>query len=149
MELRHYQDECLKCIRTRYRKGARRLLVSLPTGTGKTVVFAAMPRFFELKKRMLVLAHRWCGVVTKPRHGTPRMPEPMTDKFAAIRTIDNLVRRYRTDCLPFLAVDAGWRAQLPTEKQMGILRRLGIPPPEGLTRGQASWMIAMHGGSRT
>jgi ATP-dependent helicase IRC3 len=58
MKLRQYQQECLERIRGRYKKGARRLLVSLPTGTGKTVVFAAMPRFFEMKKRMLVLAHR-------------------------------------------------------------------------------------------
>src|SRR5215510_9247759 len=56
--LRPYQEECLDRIRARYREGARRLLVSLPTGTGKTVVFAAMPTFFEMKKRMLVLAHR-------------------------------------------------------------------------------------------
>jgi superfamily II DNA or RNA helicase len=92
---------------------------------------------------------RWCGVVTNARQGTPPMPDPMTDRFAAIGMIDDLVRRHRRDCLPFLAVDAEWRAQLPTEKQMGILRRRGIPPPKGLTRGQASWMIAMHGGSRT
>jgi superfamily II DNA or RNA helicase len=44
MKLRPYQQECLERIRGRYKKGARRLLVSLPTGTGKTVVFAAMPR---------------------------------------------------------------------------------------------------------
>ena len=30
----------------------------MPTGTGKTVVFAALPAFFKMKKRMLVLAHR-------------------------------------------------------------------------------------------
>jgi len=58
MKLRPYQHECLRRLRARYREGARRLLVSLPTGTGKTVVFAAMPGFFEMKKRMLVLAHR-------------------------------------------------------------------------------------------
>jgi ATP-dependent helicase IRC3 len=32
--------------------------VSLPTGTGKTVVFAHFPRFFQMKKRLLVLAHK-------------------------------------------------------------------------------------------
>src|SRR6266566_3493120 len=58
MKLRPYQQECLQRLHTRYRQGARRLLVSLPTGTGKTVVFAAMPNFFAMKKRMLVLAHR-------------------------------------------------------------------------------------------
>src|ERR1041385_1040070 len=58
LKLRPYQAECLDRIRDSYARGARRLLVSLPTGTGKTVIFAAMPAFFRMKKRMLVLAHR-------------------------------------------------------------------------------------------
>jgi superfamily II DNA or RNA helicase len=58
MPLRPYQRECLDSLRDAYRKGRRRVLVSLPTGTGKTVVFAQFPRFFAMKKRLLVLAHR-------------------------------------------------------------------------------------------
>lgn len=58
MELRGYQSECLEAIRARYQAGIVRQLVCLPTGTGKTVVFARFPRFFRMKKRMLVLAHR-------------------------------------------------------------------------------------------
>ena len=42
----------------RYKEGARRLLVSLPTGTGKTVIFSHFPGHFRMRKRMLVLAHR-------------------------------------------------------------------------------------------
>jgi len=34
------------------------VIVSLPTGTGKTVVFAHFPRVLNMKKRLLVLAHR-------------------------------------------------------------------------------------------
>lgn len=34
------------------------MLVSLPTGTGKTVVFSQFPRHFRMKRRLLVLAHR-------------------------------------------------------------------------------------------
>jgi ATP-dependent helicase IRC3 len=56
--LRPYQRQCLECLRQRYRVGKRRLLVSLPTGTGKTVVFAQFPHYFRMKKRLLVLAHR-------------------------------------------------------------------------------------------
>jgi superfamily II DNA or RNA helicase len=41
-----------------YKNGKRRVIVSLPTGTGKTVVFGHFPRFFKMKKRLLVLAHR-------------------------------------------------------------------------------------------
>jgi ATP-dependent helicase IRC3 len=58
MNLRPYQRECLERILVRYKQGRRRLLVSLPTGTGKTVIFAKMPEFLAMKKRMLVLAHR-------------------------------------------------------------------------------------------
>ncbi|MFN8627576.1 MAG: DEAD/DEAH box helicase [Candidatus Binatia bacterium] len=56
--LRPYQRHCLERLRQRYRDGKRRLLVSLPTGTGKTVIFAQFPRYFRMKKRLLVLAHR-------------------------------------------------------------------------------------------
>lgn len=56
--LRDYQKECLHRILAAYREGARRQLVCLPTGTGKTVVFSEFPRFFQMKRRMLVLAHR-------------------------------------------------------------------------------------------
>ena len=58
VELRPYQTECLARLLARYRAGKRRVLVSLPTGTGKTVVFAQFPRHFQMKKRLLVLAHR-------------------------------------------------------------------------------------------
>ncbi|MBP1688333.1 MAG: hypothetical protein H6Q33_4476, partial [Deltaproteobacteria bacterium] len=57
-ELRPYQRQCLERLRQRYREGKRRLLVSLPTGTGKTVIFAQFPQYFRMKKRLLVLAHR-------------------------------------------------------------------------------------------
>ena len=57
-QLRDYQRECLDAILQRYRAGVRRQLVCLPTGTGKTVIFAHFPGFFRMRKRMLVLAHR-------------------------------------------------------------------------------------------
>lgn len=58
VHLRPYQRECLARLREQYRAGRRRLLVSLPTGTGKTVIFAQFPRYFAMKRRLLVLAHR-------------------------------------------------------------------------------------------
>ena len=58
LTLRPYQDECLRAILDAYRRGKRRVLVALPTGTGKTVVFSSFPRFFRMKRRLLVLAHR-------------------------------------------------------------------------------------------
>lgn len=58
MDLRPYQRECLQAIRAAYREGRRRVLVALPTGTGKTVIFARFPEYFGMKRRLLVLAHR-------------------------------------------------------------------------------------------
>lgn len=58
MRLRPYQQDCLQSLARRYLAGQRRLLVSLPTGTGKTVVFSQFPRYFRMKRRLLVLAHR-------------------------------------------------------------------------------------------
>src|SRR5437868_2278236 len=56
--LRAYQSEALNAVCDAYRAGKRRVIVSLPTGTGKTVVFAHFPRVLKMKKRLLVLAHR-------------------------------------------------------------------------------------------
>jgi len=56
--LRDYQKACLEAIFERYRTGVRRQLACLPTGSGKTVIFAEFPRYFKMKKQMLVLAHR-------------------------------------------------------------------------------------------
>jgi len=58
IRLRQYQNDCLAVIKKRYKVGIRRQLICLPTGTGKTVIFAQFPNFFGMKKRMIVLAHR-------------------------------------------------------------------------------------------
>src|SRR3989442_13386985 len=58
LNLRPYQTEALMSVRDAYKAGKRRVIVSLPTGTGKTVVFAYFPRALKMKKRLLVLAHR-------------------------------------------------------------------------------------------
>lgn len=56
MKLRPYQEEALQAIRTSLEKGVRKQLVVLPTGGGKTIVFAQLPKMFH--GNMLVLAHR-------------------------------------------------------------------------------------------
>src|SRR4026207_347136 len=56
--LRVFQAEELPRERGGQTKGKRRVLVSLPTGTGKTVVFAHFPGALKMRKRLLVLAHR-------------------------------------------------------------------------------------------
>jgi hypothetical protein len=55
---------------------------------------------------------------------------------------DNFVLTERPDAVKFVQRDAGWRSELPTDKQKELLTRKGIPVPEGLTKGQASQMIS-------
>ncbi|MDP9375282.1 MAG: DEAD/DEAH box helicase family protein, partial [Chloroflexota bacterium] len=54
--LRDYQREALDAVRAAPAAGVTRPLVVLPTGTGKTVIFAMLAR--ELGARTLILAHR-------------------------------------------------------------------------------------------
>lgn len=55
LNLRPYQKECLEKIKKSYEGGTCRQLVSLPTGAGKTVVFANLIK--EISCSTLVLAH--------------------------------------------------------------------------------------------
>ncbi len=57
-ELRDYQRECLTAISSGLARGRKRLLISLPTGTGKTVIFARFPEVLAGDRRLLVLTHR-------------------------------------------------------------------------------------------
>jgi ATP-dependent helicase IRC3 len=54
--LRPYQRECIEAVLTARRQGVRRLVVCLPTGAGKTVIFSELARL--ARKQVLVLAHR-------------------------------------------------------------------------------------------
>jgi ATP-dependent helicase IRC3 len=66
--LRPYQVDALTAVETARAAGLTRILVKKPTGTGKTVMFAAMPQWGGLaawlgtfpvnQRRMLVIAHR-------------------------------------------------------------------------------------------
>lgn len=59
MELRPYQQEAVAAIEREWEEGRARTLLVLPTGTGKTVVFASVIANAVRKgKRALVLAHR-------------------------------------------------------------------------------------------
>ena len=59
MDLRPYQREAIEQVRERLRRGAKRVLIVLPTGGGKTVVAADIIRSAtERGSRTLFLAHR-------------------------------------------------------------------------------------------
>lgn len=54
--LRDYQKECLEVILGHHSDGINRQLIVLPTGSGKTILMAALAKHFN--KRTLLLAHR-------------------------------------------------------------------------------------------
>ncbi len=56
LTLRPYQTECLAKIDQEAKRGVSRQLIALPTGTGKTIVFAHLIK--ERSGRALILAHR-------------------------------------------------------------------------------------------
>lgn len=55
-ELRPYQQQAIQAVITARKTGTKRMLVCLPTGAGKTVVFAALASM--ARKQVVVLAHR-------------------------------------------------------------------------------------------
>jgi hypothetical protein len=91
---------------------------------------------------------RWCATVANSRDAALAVPKPTPDIALAVRGIDALVRKHRSTSVSFLTVDAAWRREKPTDKQLDVLRRRGVPVPKELTRGQASWMITMLIGRR-
>lgn len=56
IQLRDYQTECLETVLDEFKSGVIRQLVSLPTGSGKTVVMAGIAK--TINKKTLLLAHR-------------------------------------------------------------------------------------------
>ncbi|MDD5651723.1 MAG: DEAD/DEAH box helicase family protein, partial [Candidatus Nanoarchaeia archaeon] len=56
MKLRDYQKEALHSIINLYNSNITKQLIVLPTGSGKTVIIAAILKFFN--KKTLVISHR-------------------------------------------------------------------------------------------
>lgn len=57
--LRPYQTECVQAVMDSYEQGYRRVLYTLPTGTGKTTTFSELiKQFLANDWKVLVLAHR-------------------------------------------------------------------------------------------
>lgn len=55
LSLRPYQEECLRSIQDHRSQGINRLLISMATGAGKTVIFASL--IHRMGLRALVIAH--------------------------------------------------------------------------------------------
>lgn len=57
-QLRDYQQEALAAVHQAEEAGRQRVLLTLPTGAGKTVVFCAMIAAREARGRALIMVHR-------------------------------------------------------------------------------------------
>ena len=121
MGLRPYQRDALHAVRESYRRGRRRVLVVMPTGTGKTVLFAEISRL--AKGPVLVLAHRqelveqarekvaaWCDdVVAVEMAGRRELTRPDGRRpkitVASIQTIGRRLDAIPPDAFRIVIVD--------------------------------------------
>lgn len=86
----------------------------------------------------------WRATLSSP--GRPQESLPSRDRLKdAVQAVDHDIRRNRPELVRVLSITAQWRDAAPSEKQLAFLQRRNIPIPEGLTKGQASWMIAHTG----
>jgi len=100
--LRDYQERLIESVRGAFRDGARAPLIALPTGGGKTVVFAQIAALAAVKAtRTLIVAHRRelirqaSGKLADldVRHGIMTPGFPKTDALVQVGSIQALDRR--------------------------------------------------------
>ena len=88
MELRPYQEEARQAVEEEWDKGTRRTLLVLPTGCGKTIVFAKVTEDrIRQGSRVLILAHRG------------ELLEQAADKIARATRLGCAVEKAEQSCL--------------------------------------------------
>ena len=88
MELRPYQEEARQAVEEEWNKGTRRALLVLPTGCGKTIVFAKVTEDrIRQGSRVLILAHRG------------ELLEQAADKIARSTRLGCAVEKAEQSCL--------------------------------------------------
>ena len=86
--LRPYQEDARKSIHTEWENGRLRTLLVLPTGTGKTIVFASVAADqVRAGDRVLILAHRG------------ELLEQAADKLKRSTGLVSAVEKAETTCL--------------------------------------------------
>ncbi len=122
--LRPYQAAAIAAIETEFSRGIKRTLLVLPTGTGKTVVFAELARRdVQLGNRVLVLAHRSelidqavrkiadVGVLASVEKGERRGAANARVIVASVQSLrGKRLERYAPDAFAKIIVDEGHHA---------------------------------------
>lgn len=153
LKLRDYQAEAITKIRRAWATGTRRVAVVLPTGAGKTVIFAHLAAIMhELGVKTLVLAHRdelIAQAAAKLRAVAPDLRvgvvkgdrEEIRHRDVIVASVQTLARQTRRDRLAragirLVIVDECHHAVANT--YMAVLRDLGCFADGGLEVGAAA-----------
>ena len=108
MELRTYQEEARRAVESEWEKGTQKTLLVLPTGCGKTIVFAKVAEDrVRCGSRVLILAHRG------------ELLEQAADKIAKATRLGCAVEKAEQSCLgSWFRVVAGSVQTLMREKRL-------------------------------
>ena len=89
---------------------------------------------------------RWVSQI-KQRSGDKYLYTPI-GHAATLRTVfartDEWIRKNRPTTLSLIDADAMWRKDPPTDKQVKMLRRIGVPITTEITKGMASQIISKY-----
>ena len=142
IQLRDYQAEALDAIADAYRRGKRRQLVVLPTGTGKTVIFASLAK--RLNVPTLILAHRdelirqavekISLVWPEAAVGIVKAEANEYDKPVVVASVQTLARQDRLERLDpkrFRLVIADECHHVPAISYVKVLEAAGVFPDPG------------------
>lgn len=110
MELRPYQQESKAAVFEEWNKGIRRTLLVLPTGCGKTIVFAKITEdCVRNGKRVLILAHRG------------ELLNQAADKIAQATGLNCAVEKAESSCLDsWFRITVGSVQSLMREKRLNL-----------------------------
>lgn len=140
--LRPYQRDAAEAVLAARRAGVRRMVVCLPTGAGKTVIFAHLARL--ARRQVLVLAHREelvdqardkldrameGGAAVAVERGRERAPAEARVLVCSIRSLhdERLARVIAGRDIGLVIYDECHHA--PAEDNARVLRRLGAFDP--------------------
>lgn len=112
-ELRPYQAEAKQAILNAWDEGFRKALLVLPTGCGKTVVFASVTQTqVEKGRRVLIMAHRG------------ELLDQAADKLRQASGIDSVLEKAESSCLGSdIPVTVGSVQSLAQEKRLARFPR--------------------------